>query len=202
MGQIGSGWIEVRRRGEWLCRERCRIASARHREFMLLRRVLTRPLRCARRAIQGICTRLQRHRPAHIIAERRSPSDERSARSIPRCPDRRLLLTRWVDEIPRHRLVGLRGTAAHSNGSSSASTRTRSRPIRSPAVQGVIVLTPSVTAETVSQQPRLAGDRPLRRRVRRRGRRGVYQRRRRRLHHRRRGRPVGRRGDRRLDDRA
>ena len=52
-------------------------------------------------------------------------------RAIPRRPDRRLLRGRWVDEISRHRLIGLRRTAAHRMGQvSRAQDADRGRPGR------------------------------------------------------------------------
>ena len=95
--------------------------------------------------VEELYDRVRKHRSD------RESSDDCKAETIPCRPDRRLLRGRRLDEISRHRLVGLRGTARTSNGSSFASTRPRSRPTRSPECNGVIVLTPSVTAETVAQ---------------------------------------------------
>ena len=54
-----------------------------------------------------------------------------------------------VDEISRHRPVGLRGTRAPRMGQVPRAPPDRGRPARRGA--GVIVLTPSVTAETVAE---------------------------------------------------
>ena len=93
--------------------------------------------------------------------------------AIPGRADRRLFRGRWVDEISRHRLIGLRGTAAHRMGQvSRAQDPDRGRPGRRCARGD--------RADAVGHggdgfpEPRLAGGRPLRRRVRRGGRGGVY----------------------------